>query len=233
MPVGNLNLYDILVDLIPGTSLIGFFILYLQPTSISSGEGLILLIAGYVAGRIIHGFVSLEWVDKCRICIEERLFSDYVDERKYGLSFRNRVRAEYSDSQDGNFKAYDADNIEPELIKTTVEELLAKLPADIDAEELDTVSHQKLSEADTDEKTDNILSLRYYGENLLYGKDYLYHKYEMLATFYRSMWLVGLLAAVFYTAVLGTLLLVNVLSAGPLFSPVVFIGNLLTSQGSW
>lgn len=209
MAVGNLNLYDILVDLVPGT----FFIVILTPLvrldSISIGQGIGLLLISYVVGRLIHATGSLSFMSNIRLCLEEILLGDYLDEREHGLSFRRRLMNHY-DKGSEDFDYTESDH-ESDLVKCTISKLEGEITGEIDAsiEDNKIKSHEELRESSPLESTDNLLTLRYYGENYLFDKDTLYLQYEITSTFYRSLWVVSFLGIVVYIIALGNSVLVS------------------------
>lgn len=189
MPVNNLNLYDILVDFIPGTIAVGLVFAAIGPRSVTPAGGLALLVVGYVVGRLLHAIGSIAVVGEVMKRIEDKLLREYTEPRKYGLSFRNRLRTVYDD--DVCFDEPADYRLQEEIVDSVVEELETRLEdTDIRAGNLQT--HEEI---------DDVKSLRYFGENFLYGRNTLYRKYEMLATFYRSVWLVSITVALVYLGI--------------------------------
>ena len=201
MAVGNLNLYDILVDLVPGT----FFIILLTPLirldSISIGQGIGLLLISYVVGRLIHAIGSLSFMSRIRLYLEDIVLGDYLHNREHGLSFRQRLMNYYNDEEEFG---YTESEHESDVIEHTISQLENKISGENDANIKDDKiqSHKELRESSPLEPTDNLLTLRYYGENYLFDKDTLYLQYEITSTFYRSLWTVSSLGILIYTIAL-------------------------------
>lgn len=200
MAIGNLNLYDVLVDLVPGT----FLIIALSPVfrlgNLSIAQGIGILLAGYVVGRLLHAIGSFGWVDSLRIDLEERFLQEYAEDRKYGLSFRNRLKSYYDDN---NGFSHPDDNLDGEIIDSAIERLESEM-GDVDAKEgfsKGIESHEDLENSKSFKLTDDVLTLRYFGENYLFDKDTLYLQYEIMSTFYRSLWVASVLGALFYAII--------------------------------
>ena len=207
MAVGNLNLYDILVDLVPGT----FFIILLAPlirlNSISIGQGIGLLLISYVVGRLIHATGSLSFMSRVRLYLENKVLGDYLHNREHGLSFRQRLMNYYNEEDDFN---YTESEHESDVIEQTISKLESKISGEDGASINDNriQSHKELRESRPLEPTDNLLTLRYYGENYLFDKDTLYLQYEITSTFYRSLWTVSFLGVLIYIiALLNSILI--------------------------
>lgn len=200
MPVGNFNLYDVLVDLVPGVAFIFLLVRLLQIDDITAGQGIGLLLIGYVVGRVIHAVGSLPQMTKLRIYLEEKLMGEYLDEREYGLSFRHRLMSYYNEKNDFG---YEESDLESKVIKNAITKLGKKIDEKEDEsiiEETEILNHDQISRSNGVESTDNILTLRYYGENYLFDKNTLYLQYEITSTFYRSLWVVSTLSIILYTA---------------------------------
>jgi hypothetical protein len=201
MAIGNLNLYDVLVDLIPGA----FLIIILSPLfrlgNLSVSQGIGVLLAGYVIGRLLHAIGSFSWVNDLRISLEECLFPNYAEERKYGLSFRNRLKSHYDDN---NGFSHPGDNLDVDVIDSAIEKLGSKMNDSNLRWELsdkDIKSHESLKDSKSHKVTDRVLALRYFGENYLFDKNTLYLQYEITATFYRSLWVASSFSAFIYSLV--------------------------------
>lgn len=214
MAVNNLDLYDVLVDLVPGTFFLFLLILLFQINNITTGQGFGLLLIGYVVGRIIHAVGSLPKLAWLRIRIEQRCLSEYVRDRKHGLSLRNRLRSQYNDDRE---LEYEESELESDIVDSTISRLTNRL---IDGQENqnDNQSYFENDEIETHdeiktqsdlENSDDILTMRYYGENYLFDKDTLYSRYEIMATFYRSLWIASFFGVIAYTAAFVNFLLLN------------------------
>lgn len=199
MPVSNLNLYDILVDLIPGAVGVGLVISLFGWMNLTATSGLILLVVGYVVGRIIHALGSIQPVIWLMKGLEDAVVGSYTRKRKHGLSFRNRLRTVFDDDFEAELADDNGGRIEREIVKDVVNALEKQL-GDVDFPRNEIKSHTEVKSSDTRKSTDPVLSFRYFGENFLYGRNTLYRKYEMLATFYRSLWLVSVSVSCLYIA---------------------------------
>lgn len=191
MVAKNLNLYDVLVDLIPGTTAVIIIILPFTPEiGIAGSVGLLLL--GYVAGRIFHALGSTGLLDSFRNWLEEHAFFYYTPDIKYGLSFRNRLRSVFSD----DFDAFDGEihDSEERVTRAVIRKLEREVGVFTEIGSGNIKSHSSIDKS----VPDDVLYLKYFGENHLYGKNTLYRKYEILSTFYRSLWLAFLTLSITY-----------------------------------
>ncbi|CQH55177.1 uncharacterized protein HHUB_2194 [Halobacterium hubeiense] len=176
MPVSNLNLYDVLVDLIPGTFAVGIGVLLFGPGNLTTISGLFLLVAGYVAGRILHAIGSLLRPAKLIAAVLAVIYGDDVDGKGKVRFVRSRIKAAFEGNNDDSGLER-AGSVDDEVVI----EVVAKL-------------EKRMSGTQTEGKPDDIEPLRRFGEAFLYGRNTLYRKYEMLTTFYRSLWLVSVLS---------------------------------------
>lgn len=198
MAVSNLNVYDILVDLISGVFAVGLIVGIFGPGNISFTLGAGLLLIAYVVGRIFHALGSFQPIQNYRRHQEEMLFENYLADRKHGLSFRHRMMSKYNSSDNDTSFDYETNGLEGRIIEDIVGEFNERWNDELKLEEGGIKSHNESASSSTYEETDNILSARYYGENYLYGHNTLYRKYQMLTTFYRSLWLISFLGFILY-----------------------------------
>ena len=205
MAVNNLDLYDVLVDLVPGTFFLFLLISLFQMNNITIGQGFGLLLIGYVVGRLIHAVGSLPKLAWLRIQFEQVFLSNYIRDRKHGLSLRNRLRSQYNDD---NELGYQESELESDIVDSTISQLTNKL---IDEEENkhdnqpyfknnEIKTHDEIKTQSDLENSDDVLTMRYYGENYLFDKNTLYSRYEIMATFYRSLWIASFFGLIAYTA---------------------------------
>jgi hypothetical protein len=210
MPVRSLGIYDVIVDLIPGTTAI-ILILFPFSPKITTTQGIGILIIGYVVGRIIHATCSITPIKKVRYSLEDHLPRKYANRKKYGLSFRNRLVGNFHEESEEIFDEFEATNqVEDSITRDMIEELSDR----VDFEESITEGSININKRDApesddgeyeiwdSEQPDDVLSLKHYGENILFRNNLLYGKYEMLSTFYRSVWLVLILMPLFYWGIM-------------------------------
>ena len=230
MATNNLNIYDILVDIIPGSIAILLIVGLYRPINITPVGGVAILIIGYVVGRLIHAIGSINGINGIRRSIEECLFEEYLQKRKYGLSFRNRIRYQYGGENKFRKIDYQMDNVEPEITDNTIKKMESYFDVDTKLSFHNIQTHDEFDPSTNEAITDDVLSLRYLGENYLYGKDTLYRKYEILSTFYRSLWLTSLAGAIVY---FFAYLLAITTGIGQLFHPsyysIIYIILFITS----
>lgn len=187
MDTSNFKLYDLIVDIAPGMLLIGL-VIPLFPAGSVIGEvvepssltfGVWVLFVSYIVGRLVHGFSAT---------VFERLHTknDEPDDRGW-----------FSDE----LTARDSDTSEESKFRESIRELIVS--DSTSASDTDTTEVEVSSTDGSYEK------LYTFGENVLYSRESLYRKYEVLATFYRSLIVVFTIASVLYAfhAVITTLCL--------------------------
>jgi hypothetical protein len=207
MAINNLNLYDVLVDLVPGTFAVGLVFLINSPQSISFIQGAGLLVFGYLAGRIIHAIGSFDHVRSVRLDLEELFWSTYLEKRRHGLSVRNRLISLYTDPDEFNNAG---NKIEKEIVDDVLENIDEGIGSEgesgiiADSIKEDPVkTHDSLSDEDGYEPEDPTSSLQHFGENYIFRHDTLYTQYEALSTFYRSLWVVSFFGMFMFSLILS------------------------------
>lgn len=217
MAIQKFALYDLIVDIIPGAILL--VVLYsVAPISLYEGffgiseslvPGIAVILLSYPVGRIVvHGSSSV---------LEDRLLSLYhysVTKLRYYLGSPSRVSRndntevqsnEESDNETSSIKGHDKK--EDDLLESWYGET-GTIPSGVSSFVIKEVKNglEDIAGAETDTE-----SLRRYGENILFPRDTLYGKYEILSTFFRHMTFISLLSIVIY--VLYALLHLTGLSA--------------------
>jgi hypothetical protein len=127
---------------------------------------------------------------------------NFLTGRRHGLSFEHRLDATLGtetgpdgDESDVSAPPREFSSAERRVHRNAVRKLESKLKAPTSVRSGDVPPLDDLPVPQEPRY------LRYLGENYLYGKDTLYRKYEMLTTFYRSLWLIFFLSAVIYGVV--------------------------------
>ena len=219
MPLQQFSTYDIIVDIIPGCVflLLSYAILPTQWSSYGSGNtllaGIILLIGGYFVGRVIHGISayameptlnidqeilvhilkSVFVISVLPISLLTRLVFPVIhifsrekksEEEQTPPSFDHQIDVWFSGDQDNVPKGVDWVVINSVHIK-------------LKNEMRNSIDENYIAQS----SSLNPVAIRRYGENLLYGKETLYNKYQTLVTFFRSIMVISLIFGVLYTAV--------------------------------
>ncbi|WP_157572936.1 hypothetical protein [Halogranum rubrum] len=193
MPVQQFSAYDVIVDVIPGA--IGLILVStLLPKSAFNSltayspivSGSALLVGGYFFGRIIHSFSSR--IPDLAGSANRRIRFDSLEETGFsprllrifrdillfplklisGFGDRSRLKNWFDKPEDS------PTDVNHRTIYQVIEGLANKMG----------YQHKPLPEPS---------SMIKYGENLLYGEDSLYMKYEMLSTFFRNISVLSIL----------------------------------------
>ena len=204
MAAANLRLYDVIVDLVPGVVAV-VLVLALVPGAwdqIGAFGGVSLLFVAYAIGRLFHAVGSTSPVERIRNKMESAVLGNFLTYRRHGLSFEHRLNATLEtdtgpegDDSDLPAPPREFSSAERRVHRNAVEKLEAKLKAPTSVRSGDVPPLDDLAVPQEPRY------LRYLGENYLYGKDTLYRKYEMLTTFYRSLWLIFSLSVVTYAVI--------------------------------
>lgn len=204
MAIQKFALYDLIVDIIPGAILL--VVLYsVAPISLYERffgineplvPGIAVILLSYPVGRIVvHGSSSV---------FEDRLLSLYPFlVTKLGSLSSNSSRippngnagVQSNDESDNEtFLNIRQDKKEADLLESWYGET-ETIPSGVSSSVLKEVQNglEDIAGAETDTE-----SLRRYGENILFPRDTLYGKYEILATFFRHMTFISLLSIVIY-----------------------------------
>lgn len=213
MAVQKFELYDLIVDIIPGAILL--IVLYsVLPTGLyahffgiqpSLVPGIAIILFSYPVGRIlVHGMSSMlendllrsyEWMmdrlgawrpPQTETQDEEPEKEAETDQSQEGSDSDDVPGMESESEHDHPVDRWftNAETIPPHVASPVVEEV-----------------HQELVHlTGTDDDPE---ALRRYGENLLYDRQTLYGKYEILSTFYRHMTFISLLSFLTYLVYLA------------------------------
>lgn len=204
MAAANLRLYDVIVDLVPGVVAVVLVLalVFSSWNQIGAFGGVSLLFVAYAVGRLFHALGSTSPIEQLRNWMESKVLNGFLTKRKHGLSFEHRLHAtlQTAASSEGEDSSpppppREFSNAERRVHENTVRKLEETLKAPTSVRSGDAPI------PDDSPVPKEPRYLRYLGENYLYGKDTLYRKYEMLTTFYRSLWLIFFLGAVTYGAV--------------------------------
>lgn len=195
MPVQQLRIYDIIVDLLPGLTLTVLLIPLLPITldiignsQIGLGAGLILLLLAYVLGRFLHTIAAHSWIEDLRGYWDRMILwmrTSYPNDPAEDISFEGRIAAAFSDG---------GDELEKQVRRAVVRQAEHRFGVVSIETELD-------EEGSEDKWTHDLQYLKYLNQSLLADKPALYHTYVILVTFFRSIWLVMVLSALFYPAI--------------------------------
>lgn len=186
MPIRQLTLYDFLADFVPGTLalVVGaqiFTVLGIvsvsPPTGVSAGA--VTIVLSFLSGRIVHAFAGQDFVKKLRKHTFDR--GIFFVESKLDTLDREKI------DQEPTFPDFLADNLDlvknprPETIDARIETELPKLVAD------------EFNEFNEYGVRNSPKELRRLGYSILFGESTLYHRYNIIETFYRNLWLVAFL----------------------------------------
>lgn len=192
-PESRFTLYDLIVDLIPGVvAILLFFWIYMPADTRglvqvygSTLPAVALLAVGYVVGRVIHATSNMDVVENMGIGIYNRIPA-------FG-------RLEPRDRKYSNRLAYLINYGEDDSLEKTVgEAVLDSIFDEVDLAVPDVVYDQEDVEAFTKGAIGEIPDLRYaryLSDTLTYRNQSLSWKYGILATFFRNMWLILIVAA--------------------------------------
>ncbi|MCT9096073.1 hypothetical protein [Haloarchaeobius sp. HME9146] len=233
MPTRRLSVFDVVADLVPGV----VFLLFLSPVYTAASfptrffpelnSTLLLVAVGYPVGRVLHAVASRGWAaatmahigwrtaswplggspQLSRIAVSKETREGDGSSRTFTL--RDRLAAVERD--DGSAEAA---SIEHEVLRQLSRELHRLVRED--GESSDDGSRAGAWESDDE-------YLEHLGHSILHGESTLYHRYTVLATFYRNLWTAVLLGSVgFVLSILVRELLVQPVARTSL---VVSLGN--------
>lgn len=230
MPLQQFSTYDVIVDIVPG----GFFfillfgILPMEWTEFLVGNALIagvsLLLGGYFAGRMIHGLSG--FAVKANLDLNSPQLVELFDESVAIvlapplLMSRNLAEVFKPFSHQfiqrdkilswGNNDSSATDN----QIEKWFEGKKENVPDSVDWRVVNSVRRQLFKEMRSDPNgtygpipDSHPKAKRRYGENILYGENTLYHKYQMLVTFFRNTMMITLPFGLLYGIVSAGLFL--------------------------
>ncbi len=204
MPLQKFDVYDIIVDIIPGIILTGLVLPLALPSGIENTSlpvggvwlAIIILAIGYFMGRFLHSIAS--WFDKKITNGTSKLISFLIylvqDFNIFPQNWRlYRVEEFLVKYNDKNH-----------TVKSEIKQSLSSSPPDSLKSQ---VAHEFLDrvEATYEIDTNNldygefIREYEQFSYSLLYDKQVLYRRYEILSTFFRSMYVLCLLAGILYT----------------------------------
>lgn len=200
MAVQRFRVYDVIVDLLPG---LVFLILVIPLFPIATetilrglemglGAGLVVLLVAYVAGRFLHTLAAHSTVESLRrgwdvviLELREKRSSSLSDPP----SFERRL----------NTASDESGRLEPYIHQALVQEIERHyglgqgfVLSEQGSEE------QNNSSNNTDKWCDNEEYVKYLLQSMLSERDSLYHTYVIMATFFRSIWLLMTLSIVGY-----------------------------------
>ncbi|WP_439025794.1 hypothetical protein [Haloarchaeobius sp. DT45] len=234
MPTRRLSVFDVVGDLVPGV----VFLLFLSPVYTAASfpawlfpewsATLLLLAVGYPVGRVLHAVASRGWVENAMARIGWRTASWRLsgspqlsrldssegpgdgDDHARTFTLCDRLAAvEVRDTDSA-----EADSIEHEVLRRLSRELHGLVREDGELSE--GGSHPAVWESDDE-------YLEHLGHSILHGESTLFHRYTVLATFYRNLWTAILLGSVgFALSVVVRELLVQPVARTAL---VVSLGN--------
>jgi len=182
MPIHQFRTYDLIVDIVPGALAI-ILLLPLPPldsVTIPTTDGIlaatILLLGGFLAGRLLHTISSL--IEKALFALINRFNSnitlnDYIE--------TGQPPPPDTDTDNNADNTLDNDTIDPAVLTTVVTTLQTRM------------TDPKRTRSTPD-------AIKRYGETLLYDHVTLHHRYETLTTFYRSLTILFLAATLLYTS---------------------------------
>ncbi|ELZ15983.1 hypothetical protein [Natrinema limicola] len=240
MRIPQLTLYDFLADFLPGAVALGLFgsLLWLagffEPPIITS-TGIVLVVTSYPVGRSIHAATGQIEIKKLR----ERTFDKFVFTLESTRS--------------------SADLLEPDMAIVKKPSVRKRLnpESDCDCEIsnkrclndwIDEQVMEAFTESDDNESTDGIPQsvaaistadiqwaemsygqLQRFGFSELFDASTLYHRYNILNTFYRNLWLVS----AYFSILFFTVGLVDILAPAPLWIRLSIIATgILTVFGA-
>jgi hypothetical protein len=184
MQTSSFKLYDLIVDIAPGMLLIGLVIpLFpvgsgideiVQSNSLSFGAWV--LFVSYVVGRLVHGFSAtvFDWLHSRTHSSQDRTTDEPDDRAWFSDELANR----------------DSDTSEASRFRESIREWIVS--------DGNSGSGADTTEIEVSPNDRSYERLYTFGESVLYSRESLYRKYEMLATFYRSLVVVFSLGSVLY-----------------------------------
>ncbi|WP_152663281.1 hypothetical protein [Halorubrum saccharovorum] len=198
MPLQKFQIYDVIVDIIPGIVFSALLIPLIIPSSRETnipavGGGvaiaIVLLAVGYVLGRVVHSFSSLfDSIVRATIrFLEARLM-------------RGRLAGPISQARNKLIPIFG--------YHYTVEDHIQEAMSPITPFTLKTGSSYRLIEkinkkyeidVDSLDHGEYLEEYEHFSHSLLYNKQVLYRRYEILATFFRSMYVLCFIFAIAYT----------------------------------
>lgn len=198
MAIQKFALYDLIVDIIPGAILLVVLYsvaptgLYEQFPGISSSlvPGTVVILFSYPVGRIaVHGISSK--IEDQLLSLYPSSLSNFINRKLSGKLIgapsadvsRNKKPPSKEQSENSNILLEDWFNNSETI------------PSDVSSSVVEDV-HNGLKNIGGSET--NPVALRRYGENILFSRETLYGKYEILSTFYRHMTFVSLSASLIY-----------------------------------
>lgn len=199
MPVQQLRLYDILVDVIPGiTSLI--LILFLLPKKVVNfvltlpvglASAVVLLVVGFVLGRIFH-YLSGKASDYIAIPVYRLIFLLQDDSNPRGKKWHHFLMN--LQSQHRSIMIYLRKCLPVEVEENFLDPVImdaqdAEPVIDGEVYQINREVAKKLATTFYQEKElePRPQVVRRYGFSSLYGKRTLYQRYNMLTTFFRNI----------------------------------------------
>lgn len=190
------TLYDLVVDLIPGVTAILLFFWIYGPADLRElvqvyGTALptvALLAIGYVVGRVIHSISNADCVEKLGIGIYNRVPGFDSLEPK-DRKFSNRL-AYLKDTEQ-------AEPLEKEIGETALESIFDEVGLDVPDVEYDEGDAEAFARGSIGNIPD-LRYARYVADTLTYQHRSLSWKYGILATFFRNMWPILIVAAFAY-----------------------------------
>jgi hypothetical protein len=217
------TLYDLIVDLIPGVVTILLFFWIFGTTRIrelvqvygTALPAVALLAVGYVVGRVIHAISNIDIVEKIGVGIYNWI-PVFGDLEPRDRRFSNRLAYLMNDVED--------ETLEKAVSEAAIESILGEV--DDGPTDLNIADDPGDTEGFTRGAIGDIPDLRYaryLSDTLSYRDQSLSWKYGILATFFRNMWLILIMAAFTYlTNQVSDLDLTSVaIFAGLLFSGVI------------
>ncbi|WP_435363369.1 hypothetical protein [Haloarchaeobius sp. DYHT-AS-18] len=206
MPTRRLSVFDVVADLVPGV----VFLLFLSPVYTAASfptrffpelnSTLLLVAVGYPVGRVLHAVASRGWAAATMAHIGWRTaswplggspqLSRLRDSKETGQgndltrTFTLRDRLAEVERDEGSAEAT---SIEHEVLRQLSRELHRLVRED--GESSDDGSRAAAWESDDE-------YLEHLGHSILHGESTLYHRYTVLATFYRNLWTAVLLGSV-------------------------------------
>lgn len=199
MPVQKLDIYDVIVDVFPGIITAMLTIILLAPLSLLPEQpfgqlgvsvGILFLALFYILGRLVHGIAS--GIDSLVRWATPNLHTKLLETSVRDTNVYRKL-SELAFPITGphyTFEQHMQDGlsvISPFTLKTTLaHELITSINESYDVK-VDQIDNHDLSE---------VKNLSY---SILYNKDVLYRKYEILATFFRSLYVVFFAFTIFYS----------------------------------
>lgn len=190
MPIQQLRIYDLLVDVIPGIIAIYLAGLVIPdnalPFAIPSATGLkstfLLLGAGYFAGRLIHSFsASTSDIVDSFIPVVRHPVQDHSIRNQILYELRKTLPIE--DDEDVIDEMFDSGWAPSKVGGPT---LTSKYPY-VDYGIIQRVKDIIDEEYDFDPRTAESRSVRDFAYSKLYGKQTLYARYNIIVTFFRNI----------------------------------------------